>query len=373
MSWCWQRPEADALALVRRKLPDMAADEVRLRILSAGICGTDLHIVRWNAWAATAYRPPFALGHEFCAEVVDVGEHVSHIRRGDRVVAETHLSCGHCRQCRADRRHTCDNLRVFSRLDRGAFADYAVVPAALLRRRAGRRAVGPRQPARAARHCGARRDRPARLRARPCSSPAAARSACSPIAAARASARIGSSLRTSSRGGSTLALAARRRCRDRCLRARRCATRHRRAMIDVAIDASGNARRDRRRALVRRDRWPADPDRNAGSAVALDLARHVLLREVVIRGLYGRLIDETWLVAERLMASPALRPVAPDHAPLRARGVCRGVRLRYVRSRRQGAVRDRAWRKGFAILAKPALPPRSPSRFRRGAVSDRTG
>src|SRR5262245_55846625 len=117
------RPQANAVALTRRALPDMSADEARLRILSAGICGTDLHIVGWNAWAASAYRPPFALGHEFCAEVVEAGGGVSYLRPGDRVVAETHLSCGHCGQCRANRRHTCDNLRVFSRLDRGAFAD----------------------------------------------------------------------------------------------------------------------------------------------------------------------------------------------------------------------------------------------------------
>ena len=67
------RPEADAVALVRRALPDMAPNEALLRILSAGICGTDLHIVRWNKWAAATYRPPFALGHEFCAEVVEIG------------------------------------------------------------------------------------------------------------------------------------------------------------------------------------------------------------------------------------------------------------------------------------------------------------
>jgi threonine 3-dehydrogenase len=296
------RPQAGAIALVPRTLPDMAPDEARLRILSAGICGTDLHIVRWNTWAASAYRPPFALGHEFCAEVVETGASVSHIRPGDRVVAETHLACGHCRQCRANRRHTCDNLRVFSRLDRGAFADYAVVPAALLRR----------VPEGVASEIASLSE-PLGIAVRAASTGSVSGkhiliTGCGPIglltvAAARAygahrilvSDVLSHRLALALQLGADVAIdASRQRLHDGVGS----------ELIDVAIDASGHA--------------PAINDALAcvstggqliltgmpEEAVSLDLARHVLLREVTIRGLYGRRIDETWLAVERLMVSP---------------------------------------------------------------------
>ena len=63
-----ERPEPDAVELVQRPLPAMGREEARLRILTAGICGTDLHIAKWNSRAARAYSPPVALGHEFCAD-----------------------------------------------------------------------------------------------------------------------------------------------------------------------------------------------------------------------------------------------------------------------------------------------------------------
>lgn len=125
-------PEADALELVTRDLPTLQPGEALVKIRYAGICGTDLHIIGWNEWAARSYRPPFALGHEFCGEIVDIKDG-GHFQIGDRVSGETHLACGHCNQCRRGRGHTCDNLTTFSRLDCGAFADYSVVPTKLLR------------------------------------------------------------------------------------------------------------------------------------------------------------------------------------------------------------------------------------------------
>jgi threonine 3-dehydrogenase len=296
------RPEPDAVALVARDLPPMAADEARLRVLCAGICGTDLHIVRWNAWAASAYRPPFALGHELCAEVVDIGANVTHIQRGDRVVAETHLACGHCRQCRANRRHTCANLRVFSRLDRGAFADYAVVPAALLRRVPD--GVTPQL---------ASLFEPLGIAVRAATTGEVAGktvlvAGCGPIglltvAVARAfgahriiaSDVVGNRLELARQLGADVAIDVARQPLREGLGAHE---------VDVAVDASGNAA-----AIVEALACVVTggqliltgmPD----GEVALDLARHVLLREVAIRGVYGRLIDETWLAAERLMTAP---------------------------------------------------------------------
>lgn len=295
------RPSPDALALVRRELPDMAADEARLRVLTAGICGTDLHVVRWNAWAAGAYRPPCALGHEFCAQVVAVGAAVSHVRPGDRVVAETHLACGHCRQCRANRAHTCVNLRVFSRLDRGAFADHTIVPAALLRR------VPDGIPSDVASLF-----EPLGIAVRAATAGAVTGknvlvTGCGPIgllAVAAARAFGAHQIVVSDIAAPRLALASR-------LGADRAIDVSRQALaaavgdleIDVAIDASGSARAigDALASVVTGGQLilAGIPE----AAVSLDLARHVLLREVTIEGLYGRCLDTTWLATERLMTS----------------------------------------------------------------------
>src|SRR5689334_19794296 len=125
-------PGRDDMELAQRPLPALQPNEALVRIRRAGICGTDLHIVGWNEWAARSYALPVALGHEFCGEVVELCGSPSELRVGDRVVAETHLPCGYCRQCRSGRAHTCANLRVFSKLGHGCLADYTVVPRAML-------------------------------------------------------------------------------------------------------------------------------------------------------------------------------------------------------------------------------------------------
>lgn len=127
------RPERDAVDLVTRELPTLKAGEALVEIRKAGICGTDLHIIGWNAWAQRAYSPPLALGHELCGVVVEAAPGCD-FAVGERVSAETHLACGECEQCRMDRGHTCDNLTTFTRLGLGAFARHAVIPSALLRR-----------------------------------------------------------------------------------------------------------------------------------------------------------------------------------------------------------------------------------------------
>ncbi|WP_324651035.1 L-threonine 3-dehydrogenase [Georgenia sp. H159] len=107
--------------------------EVKIRVLRAGLCGTDLHIERWDDWAASVLRPPLVVGHEFYGEIVELGEGVPTGDRcglevGQRVSVEGHVICGTCRNCRAGRQHMCahtSNLGV----DRdGGFADYVVVP-----------------------------------------------------------------------------------------------------------------------------------------------------------------------------------------------------------------------------------------------------
>lgn len=118
------------LELIELPEPMCGPAEVKIRVLRAGLCGTDLHLESWDDWAAGAVHPPVTIGHEFYGEVVDVGAEVTGIRPGDRASGEGHIVCGHCRNCRAGRRHVCINTIGLGVNTNGAFADYVVLPAA---------------------------------------------------------------------------------------------------------------------------------------------------------------------------------------------------------------------------------------------------
>lgn len=109
-------------------------NEVLVKIKSASICGTDMHIYDWNSWAQKMYfgKLPMPLGHEFCAEVVRVGNGVKSVKIGDRVSAETHISCHTCDKCLQGRENICDNLQVFSKSNAGCFSEYSTVPVSCL-------------------------------------------------------------------------------------------------------------------------------------------------------------------------------------------------------------------------------------------------
>lgn len=105
-------------------------DEVKIRVLRAGLCGTDLHLHGWDDWAANAVpRTPQVIGHEFYGEIAETGRSVTSCRVGDRVSGEGHLVCGTCRNCRAGRRHLCINTIGIGVNRDGAFADHVVIPA----------------------------------------------------------------------------------------------------------------------------------------------------------------------------------------------------------------------------------------------------
>jgi len=109
--------------------PQVHAGEVLVRVLRTGICGTDLHIRSWDAWAQGAVRTPVTLGHEVAGEVVEVGSGVDTVDVGDLVSIEGHLVCGRCRWCLGGRRQLCPNT-VSVGVDRdGGFAEYVAVPA----------------------------------------------------------------------------------------------------------------------------------------------------------------------------------------------------------------------------------------------------
>ena len=109
--------------------PSPGPGEVLIAVRHAGVCGTDLHIADWNAWAEGRLQPPLVVGHEFAGEIVAVGGGVAELRTGQLVTAEGHIVCGHCLQCRTGNSHICKNTRIIG-VDRdGAFAEYIAMPA----------------------------------------------------------------------------------------------------------------------------------------------------------------------------------------------------------------------------------------------------
>jgi threonine 3-dehydrogenase len=123
------KPAAAAgFELTERPEPSAGPGEVKIRVLRTGICGTDLHIEAWDAWAAGAVGAPLVPGHEFCGEVVAIGAGVRDVRVGDQVSGEGHVVCGTCRNCRAGRRHLCIRTSSVGVNRDGAFAEFVVLP-----------------------------------------------------------------------------------------------------------------------------------------------------------------------------------------------------------------------------------------------------
>jgi threonine 3-dehydrogenase len=96
------------------------------------LCGTDAHIYQWDDWAINRVRPPRIIGHEVCGDVVETGPDVSLVKVGDYVAAESHITCGHCFQCRTGRAHVCKSYKILG-IDRdGSFAQYVSLPQEVL-------------------------------------------------------------------------------------------------------------------------------------------------------------------------------------------------------------------------------------------------
>ena len=108
--------------------PDVGIDDVLIEVHSAGICGTDLHIHAWDAWARRTLPVPLVVGHEFVGEVVEVGANVKGFAPGDIVSGEGHVVCGRCRNCMAGRRHLCAHVEGVGVTRPGAFAEYVALP-----------------------------------------------------------------------------------------------------------------------------------------------------------------------------------------------------------------------------------------------------
>src|SRR4026209_2464093 len=109
-------------------LPEIGINDVLIRVDRAGICGTDLHIYKWDAWAQKTIPVPMVVGHEFVGEVVGVGSNVNDFHPGDIVSGEGHVVCGRCRNCMAGRRHLCKDTKGVGVNRPGAFAEYLSLP-----------------------------------------------------------------------------------------------------------------------------------------------------------------------------------------------------------------------------------------------------
>jgi threonine 3-dehydrogenase len=108
--------------------PEIGINDVLIRVRKTGICGTDLHIYNWDAWAQKTIPVPMVVGHEFVGEVLEVGSNVHDFFPGEVVSGEGHVVCGHCRNCLAGRRHLCAHTQGIGVNRPGAFAEYISVP-----------------------------------------------------------------------------------------------------------------------------------------------------------------------------------------------------------------------------------------------------
>ena len=113
-----------------KEIPTPGHNDVLIKIHKTAICGTDIHIYNWDEWSQKTIPMGMTVGHEFAGEIVALGQEVEGFKIGDRVSGEGHLICGHCRNCRAGRRHLCRNTKGVGVNRQGCFAQYLCIPAA---------------------------------------------------------------------------------------------------------------------------------------------------------------------------------------------------------------------------------------------------
>jgi len=117
------------LVLADVPMPEVGHNDVLIKIKKTAICGTDVHIWKWDEWSQKTIPVPMHVGHEYVGEIVEMGQEVRGFAIGDRVSGEGHITCGFCRNCRAGRRHLCRNTVGVGVNRAGAFAEYLAIPA----------------------------------------------------------------------------------------------------------------------------------------------------------------------------------------------------------------------------------------------------
>ena len=127
-----KREAGPGIWLERVPVPQIGPNDVLVKVEKTAICGTDLHIYKWDEWSQRTIQPGLVIGHEFVGRIAEVGSAVHGYEVGQRVSAEGHIVCGRCRNCRAGRQHLCPNTVGIGVNRPGAFAEYIAVPASNL-------------------------------------------------------------------------------------------------------------------------------------------------------------------------------------------------------------------------------------------------
>lgn len=122
------RPEK-GLWMEEMPLPHVGINDVLVKIKKTAICGTDLHIYKWDEWSQRTIKTPMIIGHEWVGEIVEKGRGVKNLKIGERVTGEGHIACGHCRNCRRGKLHVCENTIGIGVNRDGAFAEFLSIPA----------------------------------------------------------------------------------------------------------------------------------------------------------------------------------------------------------------------------------------------------
>ena len=129
MAWKKTKPEKGGFELVEIPLPNCGDDEVLVKTHSTSICGTDIHIWKWDHWAAENVPIGTTTGHETCGTIVALGKEVNTHKIGDKIAVECHLACWNCDRCDEGNAHICENGEIFGVHSDGAFAPYFSIPA----------------------------------------------------------------------------------------------------------------------------------------------------------------------------------------------------------------------------------------------------
>ena len=124
-----KQTSTEGLSLIDAPKPKIGHNDILIKIKKTAICGTDVHIYNWDAWSQKTIPVPMIIGHEYVGEVCDIGQEVQGFALGDRVSGEGHITCSYCRNCRAGRRHLCQNTQGVGVHRAGAFAEYLALPA----------------------------------------------------------------------------------------------------------------------------------------------------------------------------------------------------------------------------------------------------
>ncbi|MGE0786065.1 MAG: L-threonine 3-dehydrogenase [Sandaracinaceae bacterium] len=119
----------EGIWMQEQPVPEIGPNDVLIEIVKTAICGTDIHIYNWDDWSQRTIPVPMTVGHEFVGRIAAIGSHVNGFSVGDRVSGEGHITCGHCRNCRAGRRHLCRNTVGVGVNRPGAFAQFLAIPA----------------------------------------------------------------------------------------------------------------------------------------------------------------------------------------------------------------------------------------------------